>query len=83
MTTAVIGTTASNPHHDPSASGMPTSMMMAPIYIGCRTSAYGPVVMIVWPGATSMVPDVYVFALNTRNTMKKPRAMRMSPAATT
>ena len=34
MSTVVIGMIASNPHHEPSASGTPTSITSAPMYIG-------------------------------------------------
>ena len=43
MITSVIGIVVSNPHHEPSASGAPESIISAPVYIGLRTSAYGPV----------------------------------------
>jgi len=50
-----VGTNAmskNSPHHEPSASGIPTSSGSAAAYIGCRTSAYGPVEMTCWPSAT-------------------------------
>src|SRR5260221_10793685 len=66
MRAGIIATMAGGPHHEPSAIGMPRSITTVPAYIGWRTSAYGPVEMTFWSGATSMVADVNEFSLNTR-----------------
>ena len=37
--TVITGMTVSNPHHEPRARGMPSSITSAALYTGCRTSA--------------------------------------------
>src|SRR5438309_6953953 len=41
----IINRSARSPQYEPSASGVPTRYRNALAYIGCRTSAYGPVEM--------------------------------------
>lgn len=42
--------------------------------MGWRTKRYGPVVVTVWPGATSTVALVKRFSRKTRKIIAKPRA---------
>ena len=40
---------------EPNATGVKIIISMAPAYMGCRTSAYGPVVITICPADTSIV----------------------------
>src|SRR2546426_1109639 len=46
--------TGNNPHHEPSAGGDANVKRSVPLYIGCRTRAYGPVEMTFWSRNTLM-----------------------------
>src|SRR5579859_5983162 len=48
----VITAIITSPHHEPSANGIPMTRNRSPTYLGCRTSAYGPVEMTCWPSKT-------------------------------
>jgi hypothetical protein len=62
--TATMRTKGTNPHQEASASGVPSSMIKVPLYMGWRTKAYGPVEMTVCCSVTSIVAPVKVLTEN-------------------
>src|SRR5262249_16998270 len=72
-----------SPHHDPSASGIPTSSQNAPAYIGWRTYAYGPVSMTCWPSSTRILEAAKLLTLMTKNIKRNESTMMTSPRSDT
>jgi len=67
--TGMKGITAQN---DPSANGANKNIRIIPVYIGCRTIAYGPVSITFCPSNISMVRPAKEFSLKERNIKKYP-----------